>query len=808
MRVHSALANTCCAGFVTSLATLLAPVTLLALVVGIVVTGLSPVLPRPSAVVVTALLFGILQSRFSRKRTCATCLVWGLLLGAFIAALYGQHQLAQQLSAHCVKQPLTISGRIISLPVIAPSPFGGLRSRFLFELTEALPASCGGVSRLQLSYYGDASLNPGEFWQFSVRLKRPQGLSNPGLFDAQYWFVQEGIHAVGSVKGEGRSIPASGSAPAGLIQRYSVVHHQWRLKLRNHINSLPFSAPVRAVLAALTIADKSGITPLMWQQFAALGINHLLVISGLHVGLVAGLGLYLGRAAALPFALGGLRAAHRLSVWMPAGVALLSAGTYMALAGFTLPTQRAFVMIAVFVLGTAATRPQPALASVLYAAVAILSLNPLGALGSGFWLSFGAVLGLLWLASWQKGLPGWRRFLTTHTYMTLVMLPLGAFFFGGASVISMFANAFLIPIVGLIVVPLSLLAALAHLLGMWWEWLFWLLAGQMLELVLEAIGRVTQFNGALFFQSMPSGQLALLLGVIGCVLLVFPLQWRWRLPLLLLPLALLLPPQTLSADAQDTMQVTILDVGQGTAVVVHAGGRALLYDTGGGTPGGYTLAASVVVPYLKSLGVAKLDTLIVSHQDADHSAGVAEVLRAFPVSRLRYGGAPDRSVHARYSGRPCSAGEAWRWPQGQTFTLLAPAQEPGLSSNNGSCVLQIEYAGARVLLTGDIDGRRERGLATYWREGLYSQVLLAGHHGSKTSSYWSFLKWVLPDAVVFSAGYANRFGHPHPDIVERFSAADVRQFNTAQSGAITLEMSRQGRVSIIENRAVFRPYWM
>lgn len=757
--------------------------------------GFSPLLP-PVPVAVALFAWVGFQARYAVSGSGATRVFTGCLLGFAVGAVYGHSHVKQQLPASCVKQPLTVEGRIVSLPESAPSPFGGLRTRFHFELTKSLPQHCGHARRLQLSYYGNEKILPGQHWSFNVRLKQARGLSNPGGFDAQYWFTQTGIVAVGAVKGDGTLV----SAP----ELYTLVNQRWRFELAARIRGLPFSERVRAVLAALTIADKSGITPALWQQFAALGVNHLLVISGLHVGLVAGLGLLIGRALALPF----IRF-HRLGAWVPACTALAAAGSYMALAGFTLPTQRAFIMVAVFVLGAAVARSQPAVTGLLYAATLILLVNPLAALGSGFWLSFGAVLGLLWLGRWQRGIPVWRQFIGTHTYMTLVMFPLGAFFFGGASVVALFANALLIPLIGLVVVPLALAAALAHLLGLWWEWAFWLLAGELLEIILQAIEQITRAQGAPFFRFIPPGPLVVILGLAACVLLVLPLHWRWRVPLLLLPAALLLPSQGAQPEQpQPSTSVTALDVGQGTAVVVRSGHRALLYDTGGGTPGEYTLSGAVVIPYLRAMGVTQLDTLVISHQDADHSAGVAEVLQAFGATRVRYGGRPGHGTDTYYAGRPCRAGEAWRWPGGQVFRMLAPARETSLNSNNGSCVLQLEYAGTRVLLTGDIDGQRECTLVKYWRNNLASELLLAGHHGSKTSSYWSFLKWVAPGAAIFSAGYANRFGHPHPDIVERYASAGVRQYETAQSGAVTLQISATGELTLIENREALRPYWM
>lgn len=768
-------------------------------VAGIILISHAPALPAKPLLI----LMGVAAFLFLwRGKPAAGCLA-GLCLGAMVASLYGQLVMARTLSPACTHIAQRVAGQVSALPTVKESVFGGIQQRFILELSEPLPAACGAPRRLMLSYYGAATILPGEHWRFSVRLKQPRGHSNPALHDRQYWFVQAGIHAVGSVKGEGVRLNANHPG--------AQLHQRWRHRVSERVKTLPFAQDVRAVLAALTIADKSGINTALWQQFASLGVNHLLVISGLHVGLVAGLALLVARGLCAP-----LRQLPGIRRWAPAVLSISAAGLYMALADFSLPTQRAFTMLVCFLLATGLMRPQPAALGLLYAALILLLLNPLAALGSGFWLSFGAVAALLWLAAWRAGAPRWRQFVGTHGYMTLAMFPLGAYFFGGASVVSMLANAILIPLVGLVVVPLALIAALGHLLDSWLQWLPWLVAGTVLEAALAAMAAVTSVAGGGLFRVTAGGFLPAAMALMACLVLPVPLSWQLRLPTLVLLLPLLFVPARLhigaagGADYVSTepvstaTRVSFLDVGQGTAVVVQAGNRALLYDTAGGVAGEYTLANAVVVPYLHRQGIAVLDTLIVSHQDADHSAGMGDVLGAFAVGRLRYGG----DAGALHRGKPCVAGEAWRWPGGQVFQMLSPAHEPDLDSNNGSCVLRIQAGGRQVLLAGDIDGGRERLVARYWPDRVSSDVLLAAHHGSKTSSYWSFIKHVKPAFAVISAGYANRFGHPHPEVTARLQAADASVYATPHSGALTFEIEADGALTVVANRAVLRPYWM
>lgn len=239
-------------------------------------------------------------------------------------------------------------------------------------------------------------------------------------------------------------------------------------------------------------------------------------------------------------------------------------------------------------------------------------------------------------------------------------------------------------------------------------------------------------------------------------------------------------------------------------MVIRTGRRTLLYDTGGGDPAGANMALSVVLPYLRSQSVTELDTLVVSHMDADHSAGMGTIMRAMPAARFRYGGKPGEVA----GGRHCVAGEAWRWPGGQTFQFLSPAQETLLSSNDTSCVLQVQIGSYRLLLPGDAGSGRERALVRYWGAGLRSDWLLAAHHGSKTSSSTALLKTVRPRTVVISSGYANRFGHPHPLVLQRLERGRMQVIGTAEGGALEFDF-RPGRPVVMRaHRKEVRRFWM
>ena len=298
---------------------------------------------------------------------------------------------------------------------------------------------------------------------------------------------------------------------------------------------------------------------------------------------------------------------------------------------------------------------------------------------------------------------------------------------------------------------------------------------------------------------------AVLLGALGAALLVLPVALRVRALALLLMLPLLVPARWAGDTPQDLVRLTVLDVGQGTAVVLRSGRRVLVYDTGGGDPAGVNMAVSVLLPFLRHEGVSELDTFIVSHPDNDHSAGASTVLAAMPVRRIFSGGEMQLP-----GGRPCVAGQAWEWPGGVRFRFLSPALErhSGLASNDASCVLQIQTPDHRLLLPGDIEGTRERELVRYWGAALAGDWLLLPHHGSNTSSTYTLLKHVRPGIIANSSGYANRFGHPHRQVMERLGQSGAQFYDTASGGALQFELRPGAPVLVSRYRDSMRRFWM
>ncbi|MEH6609917.1 MAG: DNA internalization-related competence protein ComEC/Rec2 [Halioglobus sp.] len=753
----------------------------------VIVCGWLPVLP-PASVPLGLLLFTILAIFQFGWRASGLA---GAAFGFALAYSHGSQILERRLDSGCEMQPQIVRGTVASLPRTSNIREDLRRQRFEFAVAEFFDDSCAGPKTLLLSYYGRKNIAPGDTLQLSAKLHQPWGLANPGSFNMQAWFAESGIDAVGTAGSLEPYALATGDVPF-------TGHHRLRLEISRAISANGFEPGVDAILRAITVADRSGLNASLWQLLQSYGVNHLVVISGLHIGLIGGLGYLLG---SLLSRLVSLLSCHRLFSLLPEVCALVFALCYTSLAGFGLASQRALCMLACFCLASSVGRASSAWNNLLLAAVIVLAVNPLSALGSGFWLSFGAVACLLWLGMWrpQRSLPA--RLLMTHGYMSIAMVPLGGYWFGTASVVAGLANLVLVPLVTLILVPLTLMAAFLHVLGVGAADTLWHWAAVFIGLFLAPAQSIAEDHRdwltILFYPQWPE----LLLAVTGLALLALPLGRAAAI----LVIALLLPLFLVDRKpplAEPTLSV--LDVGQGSAVVFQSGARTLVYDTGGGDPAGNNLAASVVLPFLRYFGVKELDTLIASHPDNDHSAGINTVLGQMPVARYLYG----LPVPGVTGGRPCVAGKSWQWPTGERFQLLAPAGESGLTSNNASCVLLIEVRGVRLLLPGDVEASREKQLLAYWGATLDSDVLLAGHHGSRTSSTYGWLKYITPDTVVFSYGYANRFGHPHATILARTRVMGAKTHSTASDGAVILTFRPDGTVSGQLWRPTQQRYWM
>jgi competence protein ComEC len=693
-----------------------------------------------------------------------------LLFGLSWACLSAQSALDDRLDPALDGQTRWVEGRVTGLPQRTGE---GVR----FELTDSRSRKARLPKRIRVSWRGGPEVRSGERWRLAVSLKRPSGLLNFHGFDQEAWLLAQRIGATASVKDGERLAPARNAWRDSVRQRLMAVDAQGR----------------EAGLAALVLGDGSGLAAEDWQVLQATGTVHLLVISGQHIGLLAGLvyGLIAGlaRYGCWP----------RTWPWLPwaCGLAFGAALGYGLLAGFGVPVQRACVMVGLVLVWRLRFRHLGVWWPLLLALNGVLILEPLASLQPGFWLSFAAVAVLILAFAGRLGpWSVWQAWTRPQWLIAIGLFPVLLVLGLPISLSAPLANLVAVPWISLVVLPLALLGTALLPLPWLGESLLWL-AGGALAGLFEGLAWLAGLQPAWVPAEVPLGYWWL--SLLGTVLLLLPNGVPLRLLGLPMLLLAVFPPQERVPHGQ--VDVVQLDVGQGQSLILRTRHHTLLYDAGPRT-GTFDLGARVVLPSLRKFGVDRLDMMLLSHADADHAGGAAAIAGGMPIQRVV--GGEVEGLPAFLGTQPCVSGEQWQW-DGVSFELW---QWPGADNANAkSCVLQVQANGERLLLTGDIDRAAEQAFLAS-PLAVPTDWLQAPHHGSRSSSSKAFLQRLAPGSVLISRGRGNAFGHPHPQVLQRYQALGSQVYDSAEQGAVRLQLGAFAAPVVARSQRRFWREWL
>lgn len=755
-------------------------------------------------------------------------LLVSVVIGLMFGFHYGYKQFNMQLPDKLDKKEFLIRGSVIGLLKSQDQ-----RHRFKFSidsiklssLEAGYNAKLPSLNPVLLSWYGDHELKKdiktGTDWQFLVRLRKPRGMLNQNGFDYQAWLFQNSISATGYIVESVLNQPIAKLKCSLYCEFFNAVN-----KLRESIKQAIYSSDIKlrekAVIAALTIGDKQGLSA-WWDDLARFGIVHLMVISGLHIGLMAGFGYFIGSLIGRVICIFSTAIYPKIQlskyVLLIAPIAaLLTALIYSFLAGFTLPTQRALIAVFLVMLPRIFYFPLRTDSLFLWSLFIIALVQPLAVLGASFWLSFCAVLLLILYFSPRIYLGSkMAKIFASQLVLFVGMAAPLIVFIGQISWLSIWVNFLAVPVISFITVPLCLLAGVMFfLLPSWadiiWQWASISISGlwSMFELLPKDWG--------LFNFSIPNTKflyIALLLSTC-CFLIPKGLVSRW---LCLLPLIFL----HFAHKPRPPLRLTVLDVGQGLAVVAESGSRLMIYDSGPYYSPQFNAGSDVIAPYIRSRGLRTVDKLIISHGDMDHSGGFLGLNKSIDVKQnLLAPGYFNKVVDQPFIPKntwQCDSSKHWAWSYKSSsrvdiewvlFNVLMPIKsalsENLPDNNNASCVLLIRWRDKSILLSGDIEKSAEFELLKRYKMPAIT-VLVAPHHGSQTSSSQDFVDQLQPAHVVFSTGFRHHFGHPHSNVVNRYKMLGSELWNTAIDGGISFEWDDNGKLLIKTAREDGYQYW-
>lgn len=702
----------------------------------------------------------------------------------------------------------------LTLLTISPdsSPVNKLRkisvSRYLniseYENISTSPQSEEGKNKQHLSCGFRVS--------FSAKLRAPYSFINPVGFDYEGWLLSKGIDAT------------------GYLTEFEILHHtpsltykfiNFRQKAIGRAASLPgFSGQV---VPALLFGVSGYLGKKHWSNLQVTGAIHLLVVSGLHVGLFVLIMVFMWRKF-IQLDILVFSSPHSILLKITPIVLVITSLLYAYLAGVGLAVQRASIMLILSIIVVYYKSHWSLFDTWLWVMWMVLIFNPLASLSIGFWFSFAAV-GCLLLSyngaystsytpvNFENNYPKLKKslwaqegfrffrdwvipFIRPQWIVFIALMPLLWLFHQSQSILSLLVNTFAIPLLALCILPLSILSLIFG------EGVFTSILNWILTIGFDYLNILATQTSWLIFK--PSGiWLFSLIFLVFSVLMFngFPFK---RLSLILLCIIYFLPLQ------KTENKFVVLDVGQGLSVMgvvplksnIKKNQTSWIYDTGAKFRSGFSLGEAVVAQNILAISSKKLDLLFISHSDNDHAGGEDGLRKKVEIGTI-YAGQPSKKDH-----RDChQLNKEWQLAQGLKWRVFSLHKSPGfsLSDNNQSCVIQFDIDGVRILMPGDVEEKIEKRLVNKFGRALKSDVLIVPHHGSKTSSSLIFIQHIMPKIAVISSGFKNPFHHPHDSVVNRFRSLGIDVYNTAESGAVEIDLLND--LEVIEWRKVNPPIW-
>ncbi|MEY3220699.1 MAG: hypothetical protein RIT27_2056 [Pseudomonadota bacterium] len=663
-------------------------------------------------------------------------------------------------------QLVTLEGRVADIP--QSTKYG---TRFEFEIDD--PNYPHFTAYLNWRKEAPNNLQTNQRWKLQVRLKKTHGLRNENTFDQEQWFFQHRIRAQGSVK-TGKLLETSNNL---------------RFQIYQLFKEKTADFPRSGILIALILGVKQDISHQEWTILRSTGTTHLISVSGLHLSFMAFFVFVI-----LNFSMKLLGGKWLLKIPAQTLNALLSfvvVVIYAWLAGFSIPTQRALIMIGVVFLGIIFRRKVANGQVLSLALFFVLLYDPLAVLSIGFWLSFIAIAILFWINNQQSFLIISNKFINIHTHWAifLVLTPPLLLFFGQLPLLSIPANLIAVNAVGFLSMPLLFLGSLLSWLEIGNYLLF--ASAYILDITMRYLEWIATLDISLIY--IPNLSIsALILASVGVFLLLLPrgMIGKW------VTIGLFLPAffPHIDKPKKGDIKFDLLEVGQGLSAVIQTEHHVLVYDTAPAYEE-KVIAESTLIPFLRGKGIKEISRLIISHHHFDHAGGVSALQEAFQIGDI-LSSEPQKTMGASY----CKSGQQWEWDNVQ-FEMLAGEEK---QYKNNSCVLKITTGNSSILLTGDIEKEQEFRLV---QQNVKADILIAPHHGSKTSSSQRFVEAVKPRYALFSAGYRNNYKHPRPEIIARYQAIGTQTLNTATSGAISFQLTPNNISEPQRFRETHRRYW-